>query len=263
MASPAVKHVDVDGIPVGYFVEGEGPDVVLVHGVNGNPETAFSRLLETLTKNHTVIVPGHSGSSITPLPEGELGIELLVSQVLGVVRAAARGPVDIIGFSSGAAVAAVTAATEPQAVRRLIVGGAFANHTHPWLRLLTRTWLRLADADTGTFADFGLLNAFSDGYLDSLQAHERLALRAGLSPSPGMLAMLKFILELDISDHLPRITAPALVIGAKQDHLVPIRYARQFQEAIPDSKLVEIDSGHVMARERPEELLRIIEEFLA
>jgi pimeloyl-ACP methyl ester carboxylesterase len=49
----------------------------------------------------------------------------------------------------------------------------------------------------------------------------------------------------------------------KQDQLVPVRYTRQFRDAIPGSEYVEIDSGHAVAIEKPAELLKVIEEFLA
>ncbi|WP_342787058.1 alpha/beta hydrolase [Streptomyces tailanensis] len=262
MTIEGARTVDVDGIPVGYFVEGQGPELLLLHGARGRPESSFPNLRAQLTKHRTAIIPGHSGSSVTPLPDGRLEVEMLVEQVLGVVRAAAHGPVDVIGFSSGAVVGAAAAGTAPDLFRRMVFCGGFAHYGHPWQRLFTRTWLRLAELDPNAFAEYTLLHALSDGHLDSLQARERLELRAGLMPSPGMVAITELISRLDISEYLPKITAPTLVVGMNKDQLVPIRYARQFHEAIPDSKYTEIDSGHMVALEKPAELLTLIEDFL-
>jgi pimeloyl-ACP methyl ester carboxylesterase len=262
MTSTAARSVDVAGIPVGYHVRGEGPGIVLLHGASGHPENSFPHLLEELARYRTVIVPGYSGSSLTPLPDGELEVDLLAEQMLGVIRAVAPGPVDVVGFSTGAVVGAAAAAMAPELVRRMVLCGGFAHYGHPWQRLLTRTWLRLAQVDANSFAEFTLLHAISDSHLDSRKAHERFQMRAGLMPTPGMVALVELISRLDIREHLPKIEAPTLVVGAQNDLLVPIRYAREFHEAIPDSEYVEIESGHIVVLEKPEELLKLIEEFL-
>lgn len=263
MADTPKQSVEVAGIPVGYYVAGEGPELVLLHGATGHPETSFAGLLDHFTKSRTAIVPGYSGSSLTPLPDGELDVDLLAEQVLGVVRAAARGPVDVFGISTGAVVAAVAAAKAPELIRRVVVLGGFVHYRHPWQRLLMRTWLRLAELDTNAFAEYTLLHVLSDRYLDSLDPAARLKLRSGLTPSPGMMALIELLSRLDIAEYLPNIKSPTLVIAMEHDQLVPVRYAREFHQAIPGSEYVEIDSGHAAAIEQPEELIRTIEKFLA
>ncbi|MBC3842706.1 alpha/beta fold hydrolase [Streptacidiphilus sp. 4-A2] len=183
--------------------------------------------------------------------------------MLEVVREAGHGPVDMVGFSTGAVVGAAAAAREPGLVRRLVLCGGFAHYGHPWQRLFTRTWKRLAELDANAFAEFTLLHAVSDGYLDGLTSRDRLGVRAGLMPSPGMVALVDLISRLDITEQLAKITVPTLVIGNKQDQLVPLRYSRHFREAIPGSEYAELDTGHLAMLERPEELSRLIEDFLA
>lgn len=259
------RSVDVSGIPVGYHVAGEGPgpELVLIHGGTGHPETSFATLLEHFTQHRRAIVPGYSGSSLTPLPEGEVDVDMLVDQVAGVVEDAASGPVDLFGISTGAVVAAALAGKRPELVRRMIVLGGFVHYRRPWQRLLMRTWLRLAELDANAFAEFTLLHVVSDTFIDSMGASERLRLRAGLMPSEGLIALLELINRLDISDYVPKIECPTLVVGMRQDQLVPVRYAREFRDAIPGADYVELDSGHAAATEKPAELLMTIEKFLA
>ncbi|MGX7674442.1 alpha/beta fold hydrolase [Plantactinospora sp. DSM 117369] len=259
------RSVHVSGIPVGYHVAGEGPEpaLVLIHGGTGHPETSFASLLEHFTQHRSAIVPGYSGSSLTPLPKGEIDVDMLVDQVAGVVEDAARGPVDLFGISTGAVVAAALAGKRPELVRRMIVLGGFAHYRQPWQRLLMRTWLRLAELDANAFAEFTLLHVLSDTFIDSMSASERLRLRSGLMPSEGLIAVLELINRLDISDYVRNIKCPTLVVGMRQDQLVPVRYAREFRDAIPGSDYVELDSGHAAAMEKPAELLKTIEEFLA
>lgn len=257
------KHsVDVAGIPVGYYKAGQGREIVLIHGGTGHPETSFAGLLEEFTPHRTALVPGYSGSDLTPLPDGEVDVDLLADQVLGVVKAEASGPVDLFGISTGAVVAAAAAAREPELVRRVVVLGGFLHYRHPWQRLLARTWRRLAELDANAFAEYTLLHVLSDGFLDSMNAADRLRLRAGLAPTEGMVALVEFVSRVDITDYVGKIKSPTLVVGMKHDQLVPVRYARQFQAAIPGSEYVELESGHAAAIEKPAELLKVVTEFL-
>lgn len=264
MLSTTKQTIEVSGVPVGYYVAGEGlPALVLLHGGTGHPESSFASLLEHFTQHRRAIVPGYSGSSLTPLPDGELDVDVLADQVLGVVKAAGDGPVDLFGISTGAVVAAAAAGRQPDLIRRLVVLGGFVHYRQPWQRLLMRTWLRLAELDGNAFAEYTLLHVLSGTFVDSISASERLRLRAGLMPSEGMIALLELVSRVDISEHVRNISSPTLVVGMTQDQLVPVRYARQFHEAIRGSEYVEIDSGHAAAIEKPAELLKVIEEFLA
>ena len=96
-----------------------------------------------------------------------------------------------------------------------------------------------------------------------MTANERLRLRAGLMPSEGLIALLELINRLDISDYVPKIQCPTLVVGMRQDQLVPVRYAREFRDEIPGADYVELDCGHAAAMEKPAELIEAIEKFLA
>lgn len=60
-----------------------------------------------------------------------------------------------------------------------------------------------------------------------------------------------------------RITAPSLVIGFADDQLAPTLFGREVAAAIPGARYVEIERcGHYGYLERPEEVNRIVIEFL-
>ena len=59
--------------------------------------------------------------------------------------------------------------------------------------------------------------------------------------------------EADQRDLLPRIAVPTLLIWGEQDVRSPLSVARQFEHAIPATKLVVIPHcGHVSNLEQPE-----------
>jgi pimeloyl-ACP methyl ester carboxylesterase len=70
--------------------------------------------------------------------------------------------------------------------------------------------------------------------------------------------------ETDQRDMLPRIKVPTLLLWGGLDARSPLAVARQFEQAIPNAKLVVIpDCGHVSNLERPTEFNDAVRDFLA
>lgn len=68
-----------------------------------------------------------------------------------------------------------------------------------------------------------------------------------------MRTALPVMAETDQRDLLPRIAVPTLLIWGELDARSPLSVARQFERAIPDTKLVVIrGAGHVSNLEQPE-----------
>ena len=80
---------------------------------------------------------------------------------------------------------------------------------------------------------------------------------------PRSLGMELFeMAEVDQRDLLPRIAVPTLLIWGELDARSPLRVARQFEQAIPNTELVVIpDCGHVSNLERPEAFNQAVREF--
>ena len=80
---------------------------------------------------------------------------------------------------------------------------------------------------------------------------------------PESLGTQLFVMaEADQRDLLPRIAVPTLLIWGELDARSPLSVARQFEQAIPDAKLVVIpDCGHVSNLEQPEPFNEAVREF--
>ena len=84
-----------------------------------------------------------------------------------------------------------------------------------------------------------------------------------MSASPGMArATLEAGFRIDVRPILPMITAPTLVIHARED-LVPVQEGRYLADHIPGARLLEVDStDHGPWFTDPDRFLTGIEEFL-
>ena len=253
-----------DGATVHYSTVGEGPGLVLVSGTGLPAQITYGHLLDAFTGERTVILPDYVGSGETVEPaEGDLTVELLANQVAAVAEAAGDGPVDLVGYSLGAVVAAAVAATHTHLIRRLVLVAGWPSSDDARMSLGLDVWQRLERLDHDTFNRFLQLICFSPAFLSAVGKEGVEGLIAGAPPvTEGMRRHMDLDGRVDITELLPKITAPTLVIGCTHDQVVPIQQARKLSDGIADSRFAEIESGHLVIFERAEELVAAIREFL-
>jgi pimeloyl-ACP methyl ester carboxylesterase len=256
--------VEADRSTVHYTTAGDGPGLVFVAGTGLDAQLNFGHLVDAFTDERTVVLPDYAGSGATVGPEGELTVEILAGQIAAVVREiqAASGPVDLVGYSLGAVVAAAVAATHPEAIRRLVLvaGWAGLDSRHD---LNIEIWQKLERADHDLFTRFLQLACFSPEFLSALGSEALAGIIENAPPiGEGMRRHIDVDRRADIRDLLPKISAPTLVIGLTHDYVVPVASARRLSEGIDGSQFTEIPSGHLVVFERPQELVAAVRGFL-
>ncbi|CAL9374323.1 putative protein [Streptomyces sp. enrichment culture] len=254
--------IDVNGTPVHYTVEGSGPALLFVHGTGGDGEAQFGHIREQFSDRYTVVTPDCSGSGRTPLHAEELSLDELVEQVVGTARAVTDGPFDIVGFSLGAVVAAAAAAKHPELVRRLVVINGWARNDDPRQQLAVDLWRRLPDIDGEAFAAYSALLIFSPAFLAGFGSDGVKATVAGIKAEAHTLRQIELDHRVDISDRLPAITAPTLVIGSTRDALIPVEHSREIHAAVAGSEYAELESGHMVIFEKTAEVVELLGGFL-
>lgn len=256
--------VTVADARVHYGTTGSGPVLVLVHGTGSSgAELTWSRTAPLFAGDRTVITPDLSGAGRTTDDGGPLTVEGLARQVIAVVEAAAGGPVDLLGFSMGASVAAAVAALRPDLVRRLILVAGWA-HTggDEYLRNLFTLWQRLGEVDAAAFGRSVAMTGFSRGFLNSIGREEVEALIPNMPATAGTLRHVDLDLRVDIRGLLPLIRTETLVIGCLQDATVPVENSRALHAAMANSTYAEIDAGHVVFFEKEAEFVQRVSDFV-
>ncbi|GAA2670738.1 alpha/beta fold hydrolase [Nonomuraea recticatena] len=248
---------------VHYEVDGQGPGLVLVHGMGGDAEKVFGNVFGHFTGTRTVVRPNFSGSGQTTDDGRDLSVDGIAEQITAATRAAVDGPVDLLGFSLGAVAAASVAARHPELVRRLVLVAGWTDSTGPRDRFYFETARELLDTDRELFKRFSTLTGFGAAALDRF-GHEGLAHSlADAWPPPGIARQVDLGLNVDIRPLLPTITAPSLVIGFTDDNMIPIEGSRRLHAAIPDSRLIEIErQGHMDWFADPSELIALTRDFI-
>lgn len=207
------------------------PPLVLLHGAGQSP-MSWQDVVTRLYGQSPLLTPWVPGARpIDPqvLPVAEAAAALGQQLTLEGVDQA-----DICGISLGAMVALQLAADQPERVRRLVVIAAQVKPPRLLMAMQARL-IRLMPKER---------------FVDSGVSKDRL------------LQILEVARHTDLTDALPRITAPTLVLcGAGDRPNLPA--ARRIAERIPDATLTVVaGAGHELNEQRPAELAEILTGFL-
>lgn len=260
-----MDHVEVEGLRIAYERVGGGAPLVLVHGFVGDGRSTWSRQIEALSDEFTVVAwdaPGAGGSAEPPdwfrMPDYADCLAAFVRE-LGLARP------HFVGLSFGGALVLELFGRHPTVPRSLVLAGAYAGWAGSMdpgeVEERLRLSLRLADLTPQQFADTMMTSMFSETapaaavslFAESLQA---------FSPA-GFRTMARASAAADLRDILAAVTVPTLLLYGDRDVRAPLRIAHALHSAIPASRLVVMPGvGHVSCVEAPELFSREVRAFL-
>lgn len=236
----------LDGIEV--VDSGSGPTVALAHGAGGGLTENFHPLIDKASDRLRFAGPSYPGSGSTPAPDVPLELEQLADLVVaaGLRTGADRFPV--VGISLGAAVATTAAVRHPEHVSALVLTVGLAR-TDTQSLSFTRLWRGLAARDDlEGIASLMLLTTGTDRELQAVTDAgdlDTVLSQLARDYSPGSVAHAELVERVDVTDLLPRIEVPTLVVVAGRDRIVLPETARLFG-AIPGARTIELpEAGHI------------------
>jgi pimeloyl-ACP methyl ester carboxylesterase len=272
-------EIDLHGHQVVYRVAGNGPPIVLVHGMV-NSSRHWQPVARRLAERYTVIAPdlvGH-GDSATPRGDYSLGAHAAVIRdllsALGIERAT------IVGHSLGGGVAMVFFWQFPERVERLalVSSGGLGPDVSPLLRSIALPGatalvsLAAHPRVTGGLDHAGAtLRARGSWVGSQLQAIAR-ALRPleGPGAREAFVHSLRAVIDargqrVSATDRLYLLEAvPTLIAWGEKDRTIPIEHGRAAHAAVPHSRFVTFpDVAHFPHLEAPAELAAAIDAFVA
>jgi pimeloyl-ACP methyl ester carboxylesterase len=256
-------------ISVAYQVFGEGDvDLVIVPGFishieNYWDEPNYARWLRRLGSFSRVIMFDKQGTGLSdrssklPCMDERMDDVRAVMDAVGVEQAA------IFGISEGGSLATLFAASHPDRSQALIVYGAFAQFT---------SWIPTQEAleDLFQYIDSAWgsgesLPMFAPTMKDDLAFKQWWGKFERLGASPGAVkTLVRMNSQIDITDILPSIKVPTLIIHRRDDVTVDVEAGRLLAERIPNAKYVELSGvDHLpMVGENPNQILDEMAQFL-
>jgi pimeloyl-ACP methyl ester carboxylesterase len=244
------------GVRIHFEVEGEGPPLVLHHGLNGSLEEFLDAedLVQLLMENYQLILMdarGHGASDKLHDPE-DYRMVLRVADVIAVLDDLEIKKAHFLGYSMGGFVGFGLAKYAPERLNSLIIGGAEPyqedlQEPDPFIEVLSQGMEAYVAAMEQVFG---------------ARATPELRTRWQANDLEALSAFLSLEDHWDFDDILPTITIPCLLIVGETDTFYA--GAKNCSEIIPDATFVSLPGlDHVEAGFRTDLTLPHIQRFLA
>ena len=273
-----LRHIRIHGHDVGYRMAGEGPALVLVHGIAGS-STTWREVMPKLAERYTVLAPDLLGHGESAKPRGDYSLGAFASGIRDMLVALEIERATFVGHSLGGGVAMQLAYQFPERCERLVLvaSGGLGKEVHPLLRaaslpgselvmpIVLSPYLRRALEAVGDVLGRG-------GIRLGVTGREIWRSYAGLTETRGQLAFAHTVRSV-IDMRGQRVSArdrlylaqqvPTLIVWGTRDRVIPVAHAHAAHELIPGSHLAVIeDAGHFLPFERPDQFLDALTTFL-
>jgi 3-oxoadipate enol-lactonase len=242
-------------------VAGEGPAVVMLHGLGGT-SNAFQPQMDAL-RSYRVVRIDLPGSGRSPLPAGDASFASFVEAILGVIRVLGIERAHFVGHSLGTILCQMIAAERPALVGSLFFFGGLAEPAET-----TRAGLRgraeLARREgMAAVADQVIMTALSSSTHSGNPVAVAFVRESLMRQNPEGYARTCEALATATAPDPRLISAPTLLLTGDADAVNPPGVARALADRISGAKVVTVDrGGHWLMIEKPVESNRWIAEFL-
>jgi pimeloyl-ACP methyl ester carboxylesterase len=266
------RWVEHHGSRLRYFVGGDGPALVLVHGLGGAASN-WCELVPLLAPRFRLLVPdlpGHGGSS--PLPSAPT-LNPFADAVAAVAEREGFVPAAVVGHSLGGVVVLRLALRRPESVRALVLAAAAGISSASRIRETVVSLVVLA-RPARLVAPHRALIARRRWLRYPVFGHWQVSDPAALS-SRAVLGFLEGpALHADIGDagralirddprtDLGRLHCPTLVLWGARDHIVPLEDGIEYARRLRAPLRVVPDCGHLVIGERPDACADAIVSFV-
>ncbi|HET7432524.1 MAG TPA: alpha/beta fold hydrolase [Nocardioides sp.] len=278
MPQHRMQHVTVHGHRRAYVKVGNGPALLLLHGL-GCTHRTWLPVLDSLSRRYTVIAPDLLGHGESDKPRADYSVggfangmrDLLT--VLGIDRAT------VVGHSFGGGVAMQFAYQFPERTERLVLvgSGGLGPEVSPAIRAITTTGFHqvmgvltmpgvrhvgsaglraLSRTGLKEFRDFDEVAEIYESFRDpAARAAIRHVVRAVVDWQGQIVTMADRAYLTD--------AMPMCVIWGEQDRVIPVSHAARAAEMAPKARVEVIpNAGHFPHKDHPERFVKVLNDFV-
>jgi pimeloyl-ACP methyl ester carboxylesterase len=273
-----LRELSIHGNKVTYRTAGEGPVMLLIHGMAGSA-TTWKHVMPALSRRFTVVAPDLLGHGQSEKMAGDFSLGALASSLRDLLVALGHDRATIVGQSLGGGVALQLAYQFPERCERLVLvsSGGLGREVNPILSLLSLPGSSLV-----------LSLASSGPVVSAIEGLAGLAARIGLAPAPvvgeiwrsfsslgdedtrrAFLRTLRAVVDVggqavSASNRLHLVgELPTLIIWGGDDPIIPVEHAYEAHTAIEGSRLEIFEgAGHYPHVEAPERFVDLLTEFI-
>jgi DNA-binding winged helix-turn-helix (wHTH) protein/pimeloyl-ACP methyl ester carboxylesterase len=265
VAAPSTLNQEVhfctasDGVRIAYALAGKGPPLVkaanwLNHVEYDWQSPIWSHLLHELASRYQLIRYDERGNGLSDWDVQDISFEAFVRDLESVIEATKLKRFALLGISQGCAVSIIYAIRHPERVSHLVLYGGFARgrfkrdpeHAKTLLSIVEQGWGK----ENPAFRQFFTSLFFPDGTPEQMQWFNDL--QRMTTSTENAMRIMRATGDLDISDLLPQVKVPTLVLHCRNDASVAFDEGRRLAAGIPGAKFVALESrNHLVLETEP------------
>lgn len=251
-----------DGTRIAFALTGSGIPLVraphwLTHLEYEWQSPIWKPWLTALSSGRTLVRMDERGCGLSDRAIETISFEAFVRDLEAVVDAAGLERFALFGHSQGGALAMEYAVRHPQRVTHLVLLGAYARgrmKRSPQSQSESEAQLKLVEVGWGgddpSYRQFFASQFMPGANLEQLRMLAELQ-RVSSSASDAV-RILRAFYNIDVSESVPRLSCPTLVMHARGDLRVPFEEGRAIAAMIPDARFVPLESGnHILLEQEP------------
>jgi pimeloyl-ACP methyl ester carboxylesterase/DNA-binding winged helix-turn-helix (wHTH) protein len=257
-AKPPALHQEVhfcttpDGVRIAYAEVGQGPPLVrtghwLTHLEYDWESPVWSPYLNEFAASHRLIRYDARGNGLSDWEVSEISFDALVNDLESVVEATGLDRFDLLGMSQGAAISIAYAARHPGRVKHLVLYGGFSRgrrmrgspeeiaNSDAVVTLMRQGWGQENPAFRQMFTSLFIPGGTPEQaqWFNDLQR---------ITASPDNAVRLRNVVDtIDVSEMLPRVQTPTLVLHVRNDAVQPFEEGRRLAAGIPGARFVALE----------------------
>jgi class 3 adenylate cyclase/pimeloyl-ACP methyl ester carboxylesterase len=262
-----------DGVRLAYAIVGHGPPLVKTANWMNHIEYDWQdftdrHLFAELARDYTLVRYDARGNGMSDWDVEDVSLDAWITDLETVVDAAGLDRFPLFAMSQGCAISVAFAVRHPERVSHLILYGGFVRGAYK--RAKTELELQKAKAlgtliRTGWGDDSSVYRQlFSSLFMPGATQEqlEKFAERQRKTTTPECAyRYFETTRNLDISDLLPKVTAPTLVMHVRGDQIQPFEAGRELAAGIPGARFVALQGQNHMPLPQDPATVRIVEEI--
>jgi 3-oxoadipate enol-lactonase len=263
-----MQVVRVGNVTLAYYVQGDGPPVLMIMGLGGRAAD-WGRVPAELASRFRVVTVDNRGTGNSDKPDEGYSLEGMADEAVAVLDAVGIVEAHVVGISMGGMIAQLVALRHPARVKRLVLiattpGGPNTVPPRPEaLAALMPDMSKPPEEIVRSAMQAIAAPGFAEAHPEVIREIVGTAMNAP-TPPHVFARQMAAIMASDRYEQLREIHVPTLVIHGDADPLVPPANGELIGQRIPGAKLLTLrNCGHLVMWEQPRELSAAVSDFLS
>jgi pimeloyl-ACP methyl ester carboxylesterase len=251
-----------------YEAKGEGFPLVMIMGLGANLDWWEPHMIQEHSKNFRTIVFDNRGAGRTEVSNKDYTIRLLADDTAGLMDALGISKAHVLGISMGGMIAQELALGYPEKVEKLVLcstncgGERTIQPSEETVNMLMRGGTAPSAEERAKLTlSLCLTHEFMEKNPSYVESMTQRVLKTPISPE-AFIRQARAVMSFGTFDRLPGIKAPTLVLHGKRDVLIPPENGSILAKAIPNARLVLLESSAHALAEDTEQVTDAVTDFL-